>query len=303
MKRIAAIGACVLDTLIYCPVYPTEDTKNKADSVIKTGGGPVSNALVAAAKLGAAAEYLGAIPVGKDGDFLEAELSNYGVETGHIRRVGNRVFTSYILLSQTSGSRTCVFERGNVPDLKENIDFTALRKADILHLDGNYLNGALAAAKFAKSNGITVSLDAGGLYKGIEDLVPYCDVLIPSEEWAIGFTGERTAEDAMIRLYKAYSPKVLVITQGARGGVYFDGKKPTRFSAFNVNCKDSNGAGDVFHGAFLAYHSDGLAVSECCKRASAVAAMKCMSVGIHNILPDKSDVNKFLKEVNKYVGL
>ena len=66
MKRIAAIGACVLDTLIYCPVYPAEDTKNKADSVIKTGGGPVSNALVAAAKLGAAAEYLGAIPVGKE---------------------------------------------------------------------------------------------------------------------------------------------------------------------------------------------------------------------------------------------
>ena len=52
MKKIVGLGACVYDTLINCDRFPTEDTKQKADSVFVTGGGPVCNALVIAGKLG-----------------------------------------------------------------------------------------------------------------------------------------------------------------------------------------------------------------------------------------------------------
>ena len=36
---------------------------------------------------------------------------------------------------------------------------------------------------YAKEKGVKVSLDAGGLYQGIERLLPYVDILIPSAEW------------------------------------------------------------------------------------------------------------------------
>ena len=60
MKKIVGLGACVFDTLISCDTYPVQDTKQKAESVFISGGGPVGNALVVASKLGVETEVLGA---------------------------------------------------------------------------------------------------------------------------------------------------------------------------------------------------------------------------------------------------
>ena len=60
MKKVVGLGACVLDTLIVCDKYPTEDTKQKAESVFVSGGGPVGNALVVMSKLGVKADVIGA---------------------------------------------------------------------------------------------------------------------------------------------------------------------------------------------------------------------------------------------------
>ena len=296
MKKIVGIGACVLDTVISCRAYPKEDTKYRADSVFRTGGGPVSNALAAAAKLGAAAEYLGALPADGDGRFLAEDFARCGVRCDRARFIeGARAFTSYIVLSAESGSRTCVFERGTVPDDPHNIELSAVAEADALHLDGNALASALSAAAFAKEKGVPVSLDAGGLYEGIEKLVPYADVLIPSEEFALRFTGAPDAMTAVKILYEKYRPAALAVTQGASGGVYCDGGRIGRWDGFKVDCADSNGAGDVFHGAFLCRWLEGRPTEDCCRYAAAVSAIKCTSAGVRNALPDEAEVTEFLK--------
>ena len=173
MKKVIGIGACVLDTVICCKNYPEEDKKMRADDVFSTGGGPVSNALVAITRLGLSASFLGALSDSPEGHRLADEFVRYGVGVEGVRFCENtRAFTSYIVLSAESGSRTCVFERGNVPDDPTALDLTKIGDADILHLDGNSLKSAIAAAKYAKSVGVKVSLDAGGLYEGIEELLP-----------------------------------------------------------------------------------------------------------------------------------
>ena len=63
MKKVVGIGACVLDTLIECDKYPIEDRKVPASKVVKTGGGPVANALVVLAKLGIEAEFWVVYPI------------------------------------------------------------------------------------------------------------------------------------------------------------------------------------------------------------------------------------------------
>ena len=133
MKKVIGIGACVLDTVICCDTYPTEDKKMRASDVFSTGGGPVSNALVAITRLGLSASFLGALSDSPEGHRLADEFVRYGVGVEGVRFVENtRAFTSYIVLSAESGSRTCVFERGNVPDEPEKLDLTAIR--DILNL-------------------------------------------------------------------------------------------------------------------------------------------------------------------------
>lgn len=280
MKKVVGLGACVLDTLISCDKYPCEDTKQKAESVFVSGGGPVGNALVVMSKLGLSASVLGNFADDNAGTYLLNDFKKYGVDTSHARVVKNTSsFTSYILLSADKKTRTCVFDRGTVPDDPATPDFSVLDSADVLHLDGNYLRCAVAAAKYAKERGVKVSLDAGGLYENIQTLLPYVDILIPSAEFAKGITGKAEIPEAMAALAEKYCPEILAVTDGSNGGYYWNGEKAVHYASVQVKAIDSNGAGDTFHGAFLAAYCGGKSVEECCRFASAVAAYKCTHKG------------------------
>lgn len=51
------------------------------------------------------------------------------------------------------------------------------------------------------------------------------------------------------------------------------------YNSVQITPIDTNGAGDTFHGAFLAAYAEGMTVDEACRLASAVAAYKCTHVG------------------------
>lgn len=293
MKKVVGIGACVLDTLINCDRFPTEDTKQKAESIFLCGGGPVGNALVVMSKLGVNTEVLGAFAADNAGSYLLDDFKKYGVETKNTKVIdGVSSFVSYIILSEEKQSRTCIFDRGGVPDNEQNVCFEAIDDAYVLHLDGNYLKSALAAARYAKQKGVKVSLDAGGLYAGIEELLPYVDILIPSAEFAMGFTKKDNIPDAMAELYKSFAPEVLVVTDGSNGGYYWQNGGAYHYDSIKVKAVDTNGAGDTFHGAFVAAHCEGQEIYECCNFASKVAAYKCTNKGARNYPLSRELVDK-----------
>ena len=140
-----------------------------------------------------------------------------------------------------------------------------------------------------------VSLDAGGLYKGIGDLVPFVDILIPSKEFALGFTGKSDPKEAIIDLYANFSPEILVVTDGKDGGYYYENGEIKHYSGIKVDAVDTNGAGDTFHGAFLVAYADGRSVKDCCDFASAVAAYKCKHRGVRTFPLDKKLIYEFMK--------
>ena len=197
-------------------------------------------------------------------------------------------------LAQTKKTRTCIFDRGTVPDDVSALDFSVLDNADVLHLDGNYLRCAVAAAKYAKEKGVKVSLDAGGLYENIENLLPYADILIPSAEFAKGITGAADVPAAMEKLRKQYSPEILVVTDGSNGGYYLKNGVIFRYESVKVNAVDTNGAGDTFHGAFIAAYCDGKTVEDCCDFARKVAAYKCTQKGARTYPLSKEIVQDLL---------
>ncbi len=280
MKKVVGLGACVLDTLINCNSYPVEDTKQKAESIFISGGGPVGNALVVMSKLGINAEVIGGFASDSSANYLLDDFVKYGVGVDGIVRVENTTsFTSYIVLAEDKKTRTCVFDRGSVPDDIKNIKLSVIDNADVLHLDGNYLEGAICAAKYAKQIGVKVSLDAGGLYNGIEKLLPLVDILIPSAEFAMGITNSNSIPDAMDELYKKYSPEILVVTNGSDGGYYYENGQAIHYESVKVKAVDTNGAGDTFHGAFVTAFCNGKTVKSCCDFASKVAAYKCSFKG------------------------
>lgn len=296
MAQIVGIGANVFDTLIRLDTFPTEDTKKKADSVTESGGGPCGTGLVAAAKLGANCAYIGNCSDDSAGIFLQEDFNRYGVDTTHMTPVaGTCGFRSCIWLCDDTAARTCVFHRGTVPPTVIDAEKAeAIQEADILMVDGNDLDAAVAGAKSAKENGTLVLYDAGGLYEGVERLLALTDILVPSEEFALGHTGESTAEQAAKKLYDLYAPKVVVITQGKQGGLLFDGKTLLHYPSFPVEAVDTNGSGDVFHGAFAFALTKGYTYEQCCLFSSAVSALKCTKVGARAAVPTFEQTMEFL---------
>lgn len=294
--QVIGIGACVMDTLVTVPSYPKEDTKLRALSSKAAGGGPTATGLVAVSKLGVRAGYIGVLAKDNGGSFLLEDFEKYGVDTSQVEvKDGYRSFTSTIWLAKDNATRTCVFDRGDLPALTlDEAKCKAITEAQILMIDGNEMDAAEEACKAARQNGTKVLYDCGGLYQGVERLLKLTDVMIPSEEFALGHTGCKTVEEAAVKLYEMYHPEVVVITCGKEGGILYDGKAE-HYPAFLVDAVDTNGSGDVFHGAFAAAMVKGYAYKECCIFASAVSAVKCTGVGARESVPDERTVYRFLE--------
>ena len=298
MAKIVGIGANVFDTLYNIPTYPTEDTKMRATASKTAGGGPVATGLVAAQKLGEQTAYIGVLSDDNGGQFLKKDFEKYGVETDLIDvKSGYRSFASVLWLCADTTTRTCVFDKGDLPPLVLNkAQKQAVKSAEMLMVDGNEMDAAVEAAKIARESGTKVLYDCGGLYDGVEMLLAYTDIMIPSEEFALGHTGCKTAEEAARKLYETYSPEVVVITQGKKGGLFYNGNDIISYPIYPAEVVDSNGSGDVFHGAFAAAVCKGYDYLKCCHFSSAVSALKCMGVGSRESVPDFDTTKEYMKD-------
>ena len=298
MSRVAGIGATLFDLILYSEKFPTEDTKETAAATVVQGGGPCSTALVAVRKLGVDASYIGVVSDDMFGRFIMEDFRKWGVDVSAlIVKPGYETAHSAVLCSRDSGSRTCVFSLGNIPDPDPaDYDLEAiLRDTEILHLDGYYHDIAMKAADIVHRNGGLVSIDAGTMKPGIDDLLNASDVIIASKAFAEKQTGLEP-EKAVLEIERKYSPIASVITAGKLGGVIAIDGRAEWYREFPADVVDSNGAGDVFHGAFVVAMLHGFDPMGCCQFSSAVSAIKCTRRGAREGVPSYEEAVRFLRE-------
>lgn len=297
MSKIVGIGSSVYDTIMVTSEFPAEDTKIQAQETFIQGGGPCATALVAASRLGAESSYIGTLGNDIYGSYMLNEFKSYGVGTDDIIRRDDCVsFHSFVILNSSSSSRTCIWNKGTIPELQcDEINLNAVKNAKILHLDGHQLDAAIYAAGIARENGVKVSLDAGGVYPGIKKLLPLVDILIPSEEFVLKITNKTRIKEAAAALYDKYNPEVFIVTQGSRGGFFYNGREYESYRSFPVDAVDTNGAGDVFHGAFIAGYVKDMDIKQAIYFASAAAALKCTQVGARKSVPNYNNTIQFLR--------
>lgn len=297
MYEVVGVGSVLFDTLMQAEGFPKEDTKLRSNITKQQGGGPCATALVAMKKLGVSSAYVGTVGDDIYGKLIMEEFTKYQVGTEEIKiKKGCISANSFVLLNMLNATRTCVWNLGTLPPVEEGeINLETLKNAKYLHLDGHQLEAAIYAAKKAHEYGVKVSLDAGGTYPGIERLLPLVDVLIPSEEFALKITGCSTAEEAIKVLQQRYQPEILVVTQGKAGGILYREDGLLYYPAYAVDAVDTNGAGDVFHGAFIVGLIKGMEPFECACFASAVSALKCTKLGAREGVPSYEEAIEFMK--------
>jgi len=88
----------------------------------------------------------------------------------------------------------------------------------------------------------------------------------------------------------------VVITLGAEGLLWASEGRQGRMPAFRVDCVDSTGAGDAFHGAFALGLVRTMVWPDLLRYASAAGALTCTRLGARQALPDATAVQRLLNE-------
>jgi len=295
---IVGIGASLYDLVLDASEYPREDTKLRVDNQSFHCGGPAATGLVAASRLGAVTAFLGVFSDDSYSKAMLDDFARYGVDTSRSpMKPGLAGGSAIVINSRKTSSRTILWTKGTVPSLSsEEVPADYIAGARMLYLDGNHIDAAERACVVAAAAGAEVLLDAGSPYPGIERILMRTDILIASEEFILALAGAESPEAAAAATAQRFGPKVLVVTQGARGGFYLDEGKAKRYPAFAPPgpIVSTNAAGDVFHGAFAAARLRGEGLRDCLIFASATSAIKCASENGRQGIPDRNRVEAFI---------
>jgi len=290
---VVGIGLCAWDSVLLLERYPKLNEKTTAISSVTSGGGPVPTALAAFAKLGGRACFFGLVGDDAEGRSVRDDLTVHEVDVSHmIIRKGRRTAGAHIWVDQASAERTVVLDPGNAPAIRKGeLPRALLRNCQVLLIDGRHPGIAIEAAKLCHQGGGQVVLDAGSPRADFEKLLAATDHAVVSEDFAIGMFPKMGWQRRLFEI-TSYGPKAAVITRGAKGGYWRQANREGKFQAFSVEARDTTGAGDVFHGAYIYGLLRGWEISKRCRFASAAAALACRGFGGRASLPSLTDASK-----------
>ncbi len=293
---VISLGYSAVDYIGVVPRLPEIDTKILMEDFTRQGGGPAATAAVTVARLGGKSAFVGVMGDDDFSEFVLRELAKEGVEASHVVRCpGASSQFSFIMVDKSSGKRTIVWTRSQLPPLQpDQLDRDLISSCKVLHLDRHEPQAGIAAAKWVHEAGGIVSMDAGTFVPELVDLLPLVDVLIASRAFAQAATGLADPAECAARLLE--KRRIAGVTCGDKGS-WFATSDGSRFHvpAFEVEVVDTNGAGDVFHGAFAFCLAQGWEAERCARFASAVAALKCTKLGGRAGIPSREQAERLLR--------
>jgi sugar/nucleoside kinase (ribokinase family) len=298
---VLGMGAVAVDDLVYLDGYPGPDSKAPIMEERRSGGGLAGTALVAAARLGARAAYMGTLGDDELSRFTLAELAREGVDCALVRRdPAARPVHSVILVDRLTGRRTVLFNlAGVMPPLIEDIGAELMRRCRVLFVDSTMPPVARHAVKLARAAGVPVIADLEHPDRaGVPELAREVDHLIVGTNFAARLTKRKAPADMVAALWHEGRAAV-VVTAGERG-CWFAARETNgsirHMSACRVTAVDTTGCGDVFHGAYAARLAAGDPVQRAVAAATIAAGLKATQPGGRAGIPDWPTVSRYMEE-------
>jgi len=291
-----ALGLNATDHLIVVPHYPGFNSKVALLSHTLAPGGQCATAMVALARLGMRTRYIGKIGSDDLGRFQIHSLESELVECDGLTVVdGAESQIAFIVIDEASGERTVIWHRDDRLMISpDEVDQAAVTSGRVLLLDGHNVAASITAARHAREVGIPTVLDIDNIYPGAEALMPLIDFLISSTSFPLRMTQETDLRLALKKLSEMTGSMFVAATLGREGVLAYLRGEYIYSPAFTVDCKDTTGAGDAFHGGFIYGLLAGLSVEETLRVANAVAGLKCRAIGARTALPTLEELNSLL---------
>jgi sulfofructose kinase len=294
LAAIVCLGIVVRDFVFAVPSLPLQSQKTTASAFHRLGGGMAATAAVAAAALGGSVAYWGRFGDDETGRELRSELQARGVRV-HAPVVPDMRTPTASVLVAANGERMLIVFPGRLDDAVAWLPLEDLVSIQAVHADFRWPAGARALYGAAKKRNIPRVLDADlGDPDTVRSLLPLVDHAIFSEAGLGQLTGD-TGADAGLRKAATLTGGVVGVTQGEQGSVFLIDGALHRVQAPAVRVRDTNGAGDVFHGAYALALAEGQRVIDAIRFATAAAALKCRNGSGWEAVPDRAAVGEFLR--------
>jgi sugar/nucleoside kinase (ribokinase family) len=246
-----------------------------------SGGGSAGNTVVAVNQFGGNSFYSCLVAKDDLGKFFLEDLKRNGVDTNLTYENCPEGITGKCLVMTTpDAERTMNTFLGVSSFLSpEQLDTTAIKNSSYVYLEGYLvaspkgLEAIKEAKKIAERNKVQVALTFSDtsmvkyFSTQMEEIVgASVDLLFCNEEEAMTFTGTNSVAEAREKLKQV--AKHFAITLGANGAMIYDGDTFIQIEPYKVKAIDTNGAGDMFSGAFLYGITHGHSYAEAGKIAS-----------------------------------
>ncbi|MBD8894095.1 sugar kinase [Roseibium litorale] len=240
------VGQAYIDVTFLTDHLPTGDEKTIARDYAVSFGGNAVTAAFCCAKLGGRPELL----CSQADDWLARMFldmaAQYGISV-HGRKVRE---SSLSFIMPKDGKRAIVRCRDD--DYLHPFPPLTLTGLKALHLDGHMGDAALHYARACRELGVLTSLDGGAVRETTDALLASIDVAVVSERFCqqLGKPVGGTLD-----YLRSKGCPVGAVTLGERGMVWYEGGGTDQvLPSLDVpqdKVIDSNGAGDIFHGAYV----------------------------------------------------
>jgi sulfofructose kinase len=298
---VVGVGLNATDTLLVVSHFPAYGGKVPFIQEILSPGGQVASALVACSRLGLRTKYIGTIGDDERGRVQMQSLTGSDIDLTDVQRRSNCTNQSaYIIIDQSTGERTVFWNRPECLALApEEITTDQITCARLLHIDGHDTPAVGKAAMLARAHNIPVTVDVDTIYPGFENVLPNVDYLIANSEFPARWTRIEDPFRALEKLQNDYGMKVAAMTLGAHGALARVDGRFVYAPAFVINCVDTTGAGDVFHGAFCYAVLQDMPIDAALEFSNAMAALNCLGLGARGHIGGLDEVHRLMAHADR----
>ena len=282
IPRVLFAGRTTVDLLYELDRLPEEDTKVFAQAFRSAPGGPACNAAITCALMGGDATLLSAVGGGPWSMVVRGSLERHG-----IRLIDLAEGTAYetplttVLIGQDRGTRTIVnppVPAAPLPVLEARWCADWGAAPAVVLTAGFHLRETLPLLSACRGAGAAICLDGGSWKPHEDELTPLLDVAICSEKFAP--PGAKANPETTLEWFASRGVNRVAVTCGARPILGLDHGRRFEIAIEKVEARDTNGAGDVLHGAFCYEFARGAEFETALRAASKVATRSCAGPGI-----------------------
>lgn len=257
----------------------------------RASGGSAANTIIAASYFGSNTFYSCRVADDDNGQYYLNDLREAGVQYDDTRTWPAGITGKCLVMVTPDAERSMNTFLGINETLSvDDLQLAAVADSEYVYWESYLVSSdtgraaAIALRNEARAQGTKVAMSLSdpamvqffrdGLIEMIGDGV---DLLFCNEDEALGFTQTdnlAAAEQALLQYTQQY-----VITRGAEGAIAFDGNTQHHIMGTPVTAVDTNGAGDMFAGAFLHAISQGQTFDKAGQLANRAAAQVVSQFG------------------------